>query len=156
MKEDPRYRELMNFALKALSFRAHTTHELHQKLKKRPEYSFERESQVVNRLQELNLLNDERYVQRALEDASQRQFHGPLKAASRLLKKGIPTEQTLKTWKEMHLSEWDLAEAALNRAQARFNSLPKQKAFERRVRFLASRGFSPEIIFELAKKQDNP
>lgn len=156
MKEDPRTRELMNFALKALSFRSHTTHELREKLKKRSEHSSEREKQVIERLQELNMLDDERYVERALEAAHQRKFHGPLKAASLLLKKGIPTEQTLKIWKEMHLSERELAEAALNRAQARFIALPKQKAFERRVRFLASRGFSPEIIFELAKKQDNP
>ena len=149
--EDPVYRNLMNYAMRALSRRAHTSFELREKLKKRPFITPQLEDQVLSRLQDLNLINDEAYVRHAIEEATKYKLQGRYKLASRLQRKGIDFKETESLWKEAEISEKDLASEALKRAAKRFANVPQEKLYQRRASFLASRGFSPEIIFELAK-----
>lgn len=149
--EEPEYRQLMNTAMRALSRRAHTTHELREKLKKKPHWNSEREEAVIRRLEELGLLNDEAFVQRSVEEASQFRLQGRMKLASRLLQKGIPTKVTESVWHNMGISEKELAGEAIKRAAKRFAKVPKEKLYQRKAQFLASRGFSPDVIYELAK-----
>ncbi len=59
---DPNYQPLMEYALRALSRRAHTTHELKDKLKKRPQHTAQLETAVINRLLELKLFDDEDFL----------------------------------------------------------------------------------------------
>ena len=153
--ENPAYRQLMDYAMRALSQRAHTTFELSEKLKKRPQFTPELVAQVLARLQELNLLNDETYIRTAIEQATRFRHQGRLKIASRLYKKGIPMKQTEEMWNNMELPERELAHEALKRAQKRFARVPKEKLYQKRAQFLASRGFSAETIFELAKPDEN-
>lgn len=156
--EDPSYRELMNYAMRALSHRAHTTHELAEKLKKRPHHSPERESLVLARLLELGLLNDDAFIQRTIEEATQFRLQGPLKVASRLYKRGISMKQTQEIWRSSGISERELAEEALKRAHKRFDQaegkprLSEKKLYQRKAQFLASRGFSPDIIYSLSSQ----
>lgn len=154
--EDPIYRKLMDYAMRALSRRAHTGFELREKLKKRPNHTPQLEDQVLERLQELNLINDENYVRSAIEEASKYKLQGRYKLASRLQRKGIPFKDTEVLWNDAQISERELAEEALERAQKRFANVPQEKLYQRRAQFLASRGFSPEIIFELAKVSQKP
>lgn len=147
--EDPDYRQLMNVAMRALSQRAHTTHELEEKLKKRPHYSLERGKAVLSRLQELGLLNDDAFIRRTLEEASQLRFQGRMKVATRLYRRGIPTQKTEAVWREMGISEKELAKEALRRAAKRFAKLHKNKLYQRRAQFLSSRGFSPDTIYSV-------
>ena len=149
--EDPAYRKLMDYAMRALSRRAHTTHELREKLKKRTTYTPELEVQVLDRLTELKLLDDEAYIRTAIDQATRFRFQGRLKVASRLYRKGIPMKQTEEIWKSMELPERELALQALKQAEKRFARVAPEKLFQRRAQFLAARGFSPELIFELAK-----
>ena len=155
--ETPQYRALMDYAMRALARRAHTVHELHTKLKRRPTYTEELAQKVLQRLEELKLLNDEEYVKRTLEDAIQYRHQGHLKVASRLARKGISLDQTKTAWKEMttslDLSEKELAKQALAKAHKRFQNVSKEKLYAKRAQFLASRGFSPEVTFELAKPE---
>jgi regulatory protein len=153
--EDPAYRKLMDYAMRALSRRAHTTFELSEKLKKRYQYSQPLAAQVIARLQELNLLNDQNYIRTAIEQTTRFRLQGRLKVASRLYKKGISMKETEEIWNSMELPERELALQALERAQKRFARVPQEKLYQKRAQFLASRGFSPEIIFELAKPHEN-
>lgn len=146
----------MDYAMRALSRRAHTDFELREKLKKRPNHTPQLEDQVLTRLQELNLINDENYVRNAIEEATKYKLQGRYKLASRLQRKGIPFKETEALWNETQLSERELATEALHRAEKRFAKVPPDKLYQRRASFLASRGFSPEIIFELAKGGQKP
>lgn len=146
----------MDYAMRALSRRAHTGFELREKLKKRPNHTPQLEDRVLTRLQELNLINDENYVRSAIEEASKYKLQGRYKLASRLQRKGIPFKDTEVLWNDAQISERELAEEALKRAQKRFANVPQEKLYQRRAQFLASRGFSPEIIFELAKVSQKP
>ncbi len=150
--KDPAYQSLMDYALRALSMRAHTVHELHQKLLKRDETATHTEA-VLSRLLELKLLDDEAYLERAIEQA-QNKAHGPRKLAQKLFQKGISTQVTQQAWNKTVTSERDIALRALQSLQLKIHHLPPQKQYERRARFLANRGFPAEIVFDLAKTQD--
>jgi SOS response regulatory protein OraA/RecX len=145
----PSYQILMDYALRALSRRAHTVHEIRDKLKKRPHYNPECEQQIVARLIELNLLNDELYVHRAIETAVNLRYQGLYKVAERLKRKGIPYEKVEMQWKAMDISEREVAEKALKKIAKRLTRVPKEKHYQKKAQFLASRGFSPPIIFDL-------
>ena len=104
---------------------------------------------MLSRLQELGLLNDDAFIRRTVEEAAQFRFQGPLKVASRLYKRGIPMKQTQEIWRASGISERELAEEALKRVAKRFTKLPKNKLYQRRAQFLASRGFSPDTIYSV-------
>ena len=153
--EDPAYRKLMDYAMRALSRRAHTTFELGEKLKKRATYSPQLGALVLARLTELKLLDDEAYVRRTIDQATRMKPQGRIKLASRLHQKGIDVKNTTAIWNTMDVPERDMALAALKSAEKRFARVPPEKLYQRRAQFLASRGFSPEIVFELAKSGPN-
>lgn len=154
--EDAVYRDLMNYALRALTRRAHTTFELREKLKKRPNSTPTLENQVIARLIDLGLLNDEAYLRTAIDSATRVKPQGRFKLANKLYRKGIPMKDTEQVWKEMEIDEKALALDALARAHKRFAKVPPEKLYQKRAQFLASRGFSPEVIFELAKSEETP
>lgn len=149
----------MDYALRALARRAHTSHELLVKLRRRANFSEALGHRVIERLEELKLLNDEELIKNQLLNAAQYRHQGHMKVASKLYKKGIPLSQTKAAWDELkkteQLSERELALAALEKAKKRFENLPPQKQYQRRAQFLASRGFSPELTFELAKPDES-
>ncbi len=153
--EDPNFRSLMDYALRALTRRAHTSHELLVKLRRRANFTEALGQGVMTRLIEINLIDDLNYVRNQLSNAIQFRHQGYLKIASKLAGKGIPLSQSKKIWEELkqveELSERDLAKKALEKAKNRFQNLPPEKQYQKRARFLASRGFSPEITFELAR-----
>lgn len=153
--EDPLYRHLMNYAMRTLARRAHTVHELRGKLQKRPYHSSELEEQVIKRLQELKLLDDEAYVRRRLEEAAHFKHEGYLKVASKLAHKGISLDETKSAWRALELPEKDIARAALAKAEKRFRNVPQEKLYQKKVQFLAARGFDPSVIFELAKERES-
>ncbi len=149
----------MDYAMRALARRAHTSFELRQKLKRRKlpsceeEEARELEEKIITRLTELGLLNDAAYLEHTLQDAAHFKFQGPNKVAARLYKKGIPIDQTKEAWKSLKLSELEIAQKALQKAEKRFTrlfrSLPPEKRALKKAQFLASRGFSPHIIFRI-------
>lgn len=150
--QDPVYHKLMEYAMRSLARRAHTVHELRKKLRKRPLYSLDLESQIIARLKELKLLDDEAYVQRAVEQASTFTYQGRFKVAQKLKLKGIPYELTNRVWNDMEIEEARVAQLALKKIEKRLQALPKEKRQAKRAQFLAGRGFTPEIVFELSKE----
>lgn len=153
--EDNSRQKLLNYAMRALSRRAHTEEEMRIKLRKRKEHRKELEDAVISRLKELNFINDDSLVRSLLESAAEYRLQGHIKVAARLHKKGIPFSKTETLWQEMNINEREIAKKAIQKAQKRFKNLPRDKKFQTKARFLASRGFSPEIIFELASKEEN-
>ncbi len=154
--EDATYRDLMNYAMRALSRRAHTSFELQEKLRKRPLSTPQLEAQVLARLTELKLLDDAAYTRSAIETSTRIKPQGRFKLANKLRQKGISMKDTEAAWNEMGIDEKALALDALTRASKRFAKVPREKLYQKRAQFLASRGFSPEIIFELAKPEETP
>ena len=107
--------------------------------------------QIISRLTDLNLLNDEDFIRRTIDDAVNFRFHGQLKVIQRLRLKGIHEKQVKKIWDTMKISEKEVAIKALKKAKKRFDKTPKEKLYQKRAQFLAIRGFPPSVVFELAK-----
>lgn len=147
--EDPVYRQLMDYAMRALGQRAHTTHELREKLKKRPHAASKQIEAVINRLMELNLLNDDEFVKRTIEDAVSFRLQGRLKVLQKLQQKGISRRQVNQIWDALEIAEKEVARQALEKATKRFANTPKEKLYNKRAQFLASRGFPPEVVFSV-------
>lgn len=149
----------MDYALRALAARAHTSHELLVKLRRRANFTEALGERVLQRLIELNLINDAAYTRSQLADAAHFRHQGYLKVASKLAKKGIPLAETKQAWEELkqteQISEKELAKIALEKAKKRFQGVAPEKLYQRRAQFLASRGFSPEITFELARPDES-
>lgn len=150
--EDVNYRKLLNFAMRALTARAYTEAEMRTKLQKKEFITKELEDAVIERLKDLKFLDDISLVSTSLLTASRIKLEGHIKVASKLSKKGIPFKKTEEIWRDLEINEREVAINALKKAEKRFIGLDKEKTFQKKVRFLASKGFSPELIFELASK----
>lgn len=112
------------------------------------------EEKVISRLIELNLINDEDFIRRTISDAVNCRFHGRMNVVKRLRLKGISVKDTKRVWDSMDIEEKEVAKKALHRARKRFQRVEKDKLFNKRAQFLASRGFPAEVVFELAKSQE--
>lgn len=154
------YKVLLNYSMRALTRRAHTEFEMRQKLQKYMQKYFkdnstkDLEDTVIARLKDFKFLDDAALIESQIHSAAEHRFEGKIKLAARLRKKGISFSETSLAWKESDLSEREIAIKALKHAQKRFARLPGEKLYQRKAQFLASRGFSPEIIFELARTDE--
>jgi len=150
--EDPNYRVLMDYAMRALGQRAHTIFEMREKLKKRPHHTAELEEIIISRLKELKLLDDEAFIRRRIENAINFSYEGQFKIDQKLYTKGIPLEDTQLLWDSMKIDEFEVAKNALKKISKRISRAPKAQRFNKRAQFLASRGFSPSVVFELSRE----
>lgn len=148
--EDPIYHSLLDFALKSLSRRDHTVSELKGKLKKRRPYSVAAEERVVQRLKELNYLNDKAYVERAIQTLPFKKM-GPKKLAYKLAQKGLSQALVKNALESADIDENQLAQASLSKIQSKLKTLSPEKRYEKVYRYLMGRGFSHGVAFELAK-----
>ena len=139
----------MEYALRALARRGHTSLEMRQKLRKRPHHTGELEELVLSRLIERKWIDDEAFVKRRVEDSQNNRHDGLFKLAYKLKQKGIPMEETQKFWKETGISEMETASAALGKFAHKLAKIPKEKQFNKQARFLAAKGFSPDTIYKL-------
>lgn len=149
--EDPRYRRLMDYATRILARRSYTAQEMRDKLRKREQHSPELEEQVLKRLKEINLVNDESYVRNYLELNYLHKHQGFFKVAQKLKQKGIDPKETEELWNKLEVSEYHMAREALRKALKRINKYPPEKRAAKIVSFLASRGFKPRVIYKLSK-----
>ena len=138
--------------MRALSRRAHTTHEIQQKLRRRPHHTLDHEARIIARLKELNMLNDEEYIRRTIEQATQFTYQGKLKVGNKLYQKGIPFKLLDQIWNSMKVDEEEVAKKALKKIESNLHEFPKQKRIAKRAQFLAGRGFPPNIVFSLSKE----
>ena len=142
----------MNYALRALTRRAQTVHELRQKSEKRYlENAPEVIEKVLHRLQELNLLNDADYTARAIESAARFKGYGPYKITQKLAQKGIPLEASRAAWNQSEISEEDTALLALKKQSRRWQRLSGKECKAKQARFLSSIGFSTAVIYKVLR-----
>lgn len=125
--------------------------EVRTKLRKRADFNADFNQEicdlVIKRLEELSFINDENYIRIYIENSLRFKPQGLLKIAYKLKLKGIKFEDVKKVWDSIAPSQHELAQNALKKVQ---NKRPDQKA-----RYLAGRGFSPDIIYKLLAQNEN-
>ncbi len=142
--EEAGYKKAMNYSLNLISKYLKTRHEIVKKLKEK-EYNEDTIQKVIDKLQSLGYLNDERYVEvyiRSKKDTSS--ILNKRTLYNKLLQKGIDRELVRQNLDNSDIDEY---ESALKAAQKKLPNLKgdlrtkKAKLYQ----FLYSKGFDYEI-----------
>lgn len=144
---------LMDVALRALVRRSYTIHEMQEKLKKYSEDSQEI-TKTIHRLMELKYLDDEAYLDRYLDTVVLFRPNSLKSITLKLKQKGLSPSMVKKTWEEKMISNQDLIMAMYEKRKAKY-SLKDEKSKQKFYRYFASKGFSYDEIFSLAKKLES-
>lgn len=147
------YRKALNTALRILTRRDHSKHELTQKLKARG-YTGEVIDEVISECKRFDYINDERTAQVFIRQL-QKKGYGRKRIRFELNSKGIRGKhiQTLLSETISDADECQCAEKAIQKHARRFDrekDILKKK--DKIYRFLYDRGFSKTVISELISK----
>lgn len=146
LKEADTFSKVYRRALLILSYRMHGEKELTNKLKKH--FDEPLVAKAVQRLRQLDLLNDAYYLQAYVDNSPK----SKKAIAYDLLKKGFSKTQIQSVLDSLtDESELTKARKILAKSPRRFQEDPKEKA--KVVRRLASKGFSYQIIKKAIEKE---
>lgn len=142
--------------LKFLGIRFHATAELRTKLFRKEKYDSQEIQDALEKLTRLGFLNDSQFAydfcQEKLRASSP---FGPMKLKYELKKRGISEEIISESFLELDLMESEF-ENALKCAEKKWKTYKRvpelQKKKEKLYRFLASRGYSGNIIHQTLEK----
>ena len=150
--EDP-YRKALNTALRILTRRDHSKHELSQKLKARG-YVQEVINDVISECERFDYINDERTAQVFIRRL-QRKGYGRKRIRSELNRKGLRSKniQTILSKSINDTDECQGAEKIYQKHARRFNREKDElKRKDKIYKFLYGRGFSQSVISEVISK----
>lgn len=146
-------RNYMEYALKLLGQRKYSTAKLTEKLTGKG--AAEKEiKQIVKRLKEWKYLDDRDYAKSYIQSRCNLNPRGEYLLKWELKRKGLENKVIEKALAEANLDEMALAQDLIKRKAKSLQRLPKQKQRERLMYTLRSRGFKPEIIFEVLPKME--
>ena len=140
-------------SLRYLSGRNHSKYELKIKLQKK-QYNIEKINEVLSKLENQNFLNDEEFAKNFYKNQL-RKKRGVLKIKADLYKKGVNRNLIEKIIRE-NINTEDFIESAKILANKKINMLKKRDIPEVKIKqkvfqFLASRGFTSEVINKTLK-----
>lgn len=143
-------------AMRYLSIRPHSRRELVQKMFRKG-YRSEIIHQALDRLQEIDLVNDRQFAKLFIQNELRLRPVGRALLKKKLIEKGIPREMYESILSEMYTEEAEL-EIAGNLAAKflRMNSrFEGKKLREKMVRFLQGKGFGWEHIQQVLREENN-
>lgn len=149
-KSDPET-TLKNYAFRLLARRDYSEREMRQKLGQKKIENTVLEK-IIGRLLELNYLDDNKFTKQYLESKLAVSPQGRYLIRSKLVQKGIPENIFSKWWEEGKFDEQALAEKLLRQKRRLFSRLPEEKRKQKIMGLLASRGFAPNVIYDLLEK----
>lgn len=142
---------LTNKAYFFLKFRPRTKKEIINYLLKKIKnhnFSIDDINKVIKRLEEENLINDQKFISWFVEQRCLGKPKSQFFLKKELIRLGIEENLIEKFFLEYPLNEEQLAFKALLSKWKHFKNLPKDKIFEKAINFLIRRGFS----FDVGKK----
>lgn len=143
----------MNRALNLLGYRARSSGEVRQRLR-RSEYAEETVETVIARLKEIGYLDDEQYARDLAREKSRK--YGPRRVYGDLRKGGLDEAAAWNVVEDEFAGRSEAAEA-FEAAARRYNTVEGSVAQARRVYgFLMRRGYSAEVCAEVASKYREP
>lgn len=158
------YSKLMDAALQLLSRRTYTVHQISERLmarlkKWRKSDQTDVIDKVIERLIELKYLDDQRFCEQWVEERSRLRPRGKYLLSQELRRKGIEKELLEGFWESEKGTTFDELPLALELIERKLPRLKKYENWElkqRLYRFLASRGFSLNVIREALDKALKP
>lgn len=143
---------LLQYAFRLLARRDYSEREMRQKLGQKMKQIYKKIEntvleKIIGRLLELNYLDDNKFTKQYLESKLAVSPQGRYLIRSKLVQKGIPENIFSKWWEEGKFNEQALAEKLLRQKRQLFSRLPEEKRKQKTTGLLASRGFSPDVIY---------
>ena len=140
-------------ALRYLSGRDRSVHEVRQKLKEK-EFASAVVDQIIAYLEDLKLVDDRALAHRWVEVRVEVSGAGPAKLAQDLRRKGIDQEIVEDVLEECAdaLSSADAAADLLRKQRRRYSSIEEHKARRRMYDFLARRGYNEDVVSKAVKQ----
>ena len=144
------FEKFYNKALKFLSYRPRSEKEIRDKLSGK-KASEEIINKVISRLKENNFLNDEEFVKWWIEQRANFKPRSLKLIKMELRQKGIDKDLIDQIIDDLSLTIDDLSSAKklIEKRLPRYKNLAPDKKFQKIARFLASKGFSYDIIKEI-------
>jgi regulatory protein len=141
----------MKMSIDYLSKKLRTEHEITEKLSKH--YDSDLIHRVIDRLKEMDLLNDTNYVSCYIRDRSKLNPMGRIRIRLELMQKGIPEDLIEKNEEFIGLDEFSLITAIIKKKGKNFS--PGQTNDRRKLaNFLYRRGFDPYNISSAIRLYD--
>ena len=132
-----------DYALFLVSLRAQSIGQLREKLQKK-KYPDEEIDAAIERLAELNYLNDQQFAQIYLENLKKYKSFGYFGIKKKLIEKKLPRKEVEALLKSFTLKdETEIARRLIDKNN--------KKSKEQLVRALQSRGFRADVVFKLLK-----
>jgi regulatory protein len=141
-------------ALKQLANRARSADEIRRALARRG-YDRNEVEAVLARLTASRYLDDAEFARTWVTTRARRSLMGPARLARELRAKGIPEGDISAALRSL-AEEWDSREAgreAVRRKLPSLQGLPPAVARRRLATFLERRGFNPEVILAMCRRQ---
>jgi regulatory protein len=150
--EEDAYRKAFNNALRFLSFRMRTVHEIETYLEKKevPENTIKR---VISKLGEYQFVNDKTYADSFVKSRMNTSYKGPGAIRQELLKKGISEDKTEAALDQF--SQEEQIEAGIKFIHKQFSGKAKRSEKDQKQKIaqqLKQKGYSWEVI-EIAFQQ---
>ncbi|MFA7685932.1 MAG: regulatory protein RecX [Candidatus Gracilibacteria bacterium] len=153
------YEKLLQYAIWLISKKRYTCLEIQKKLqqffKKRELKDNSASSRVIDRLKELNYLNDQKYAKDYVSDRVKFHPRGKFLLKRELKMKGISPEISMEVLADTEVDEFEMAIELLKKRKFNIEDELSQKEKARVYRFLASKGFNKEIIYKSFQYQYN-
>lgn len=151
------YEDCKADAVRILERRLHAQKELEQKLRKKDKYAPELIRQVSADLLEIGFINDLIFARMFAQDkASGTQPWGQGRLKMELRKRGVDQEKITEVFQELFADEDFELENAFLAGSKKWKTLHKESDFYKKkqklYRFLAGRGYSSNIIAQVAQK----
>lgn len=144
----------LQYAFRLLGRRSYTNREMEKKLMQRsrrlhiakPEKDI---SSVLKRLSVLKYIDDEKILEDYFEYRLKARPQGKFAFLHLMHRRGIPFEKASAAWDNYRIDEEKLASELIEKTERRFVKLPKVLRRQKLARFLASRGFAPDIVWRI-------
>lgn len=149
--EDSEYRKVYSSALRILSRRSHSVRELITKLKQK-KYKENAIDRVIDRLVDLEYLNDEKFAKEYFDYAIERKKIGSIKIMCELKKRGVSSEFikmliTDDNGEAFKKNATLLAEKKMNTLN--IDKLGKEKIRQKLYSYLQQKGYETDIIYDV-------
>lgn len=155
MREPEKQHRIRNTALRLLTRKPYTVAELENKLTAKFPEDTALVTQVIKECQRIKLLNDLQYAQEYVRYRLATSPRGKFSLRLELQKKGVPPDiisQVLETLFAEGEEVKNALAVATRKQQSFVTNLPKKKQKEKLFRFLSSRGFSKDVVFQVLEE----
>jgi regulatory protein len=136
------------YCLRLLAIRDYSVHELGTKINSKIDLQEQELEQLIDGMKAKGYLNDERFTRNYIGWQLSRKPQGIYALRQKLIQKGISSDVADKELSLQNIDEVSMATELIKKKANSMKSLDREKVKQKLFRFLQSRGFKQQTIFQ--------